>query len=106
MKRVYCGRKQVHGYKSHWGFTIILTLKVSSFVLQAFFTFFVSCRIGYMKQPGRISLAQSRNCAHGCSRSKSVSQQERTIDSLVGQKANKNTRPVWLASPQDCYRST
>lgn len=72
----------------HWAFTIILTLKVSSFVLLCLVSFscvcvcvffFVSCHIGYMEQPGRVSLAQSRNCAHGCSRSKSASRQERAL---------------------------
>lgn len=70
------------------GFTIILTLKVILFQLftttmpsvssspSFFFNpfsfclfFFVSCRIGYMKQPGRLSLAQSHICARGCRRS-------------------------------------
>lgn len=60
------------------GFTFISTLKVtrslSLALLRHLWTFFVfvfflvSCRIGYMKQPGRLSLAQSHICARGCRR--------------------------------------
>lgn len=64
------------------GFTFISTLKVTRSLslslvsstmpsLNFFFVFvffLVSCRIGYMKQPGRLSLAQSHICAHGCRR--------------------------------------
>lgn len=61
------------------GFTFISTLKVTrslslvssttpslNFFCVCFFL--VSCRIGYMKQPGRLSLAQSHICARGCRR--------------------------------------
>lgn len=66
------------------GFTIILTLKVVSLKLFHFSTsvsflsfFFLSAVvIGYMKQPGRLSLAQSHICAHGCRRVMLVSGQE------------------------------
>lgn len=62
------------------GFTFISTLKVTRSLslvsstmpsLNFFFVFvffLVSCRIGYMKQPGRLSLAQSHICARGCRR--------------------------------------
>lgn len=78
----------MHEYISHWvlqlfwhlrsfsSSSLLLLLCLLFLLLCLFFLihflfvcFFVSCRIGYMKQPGRLSLAQSHICARGCRRS-------------------------------------